>query len=104
MDTVDNDVRLIQCIEKTPGENLPYGFDWTDWLAGDTIASSSWSIPAGLTVGVASYTTVATAQKLSGGTVGVMYDCVNTITTATGNIGERTLQIQMVTNKGTGEI
>jgi len=40
-----------------------YGFDVTKWLAGDTIESRTWSVPAGLTKG----------QEIADGPVSVVF-------------------------------
>ena len=34
---------------KDPNTLKDYTIDWTLWLNGDTIATSSWSVPAGIT-------------------------------------------------------
>ncbi len=80
---------------KDPSAELVYTVNWasedgtndggssdTGWLQGDTIATSTWIVPDGLTAGVESKTTTQAAIKLSGGTVGQTYTVVNRITTA----------------------
>ena len=83
---------------KDPSSVLKYGFDWTDWLNGDTISTggsgSSWTVsPAGLSVVGSSKTTTTTTVTLSGGDVGVTYLVTNTIVTAGGETDQRTLVI-----------
>lgn len=87
---------------KDPDEVLDYGWDWTDWLAGDTISTSIWTSPAGITVGnggngapVPSNTTTTTKVWLLGGTAGLNYTLTNRITTAAGRTGDRSLVIQV---------
>lgn len=87
--------------QKTPNANKDYGFDWTDWLTGpdgssaDTIASSAWTVPAGLTAGAVAFTATQSTQYLSGGSIGQDYVVTNKITTSAGRIEERSLRIQV---------
>lgn len=74
---------------KDPGDTLDYGWDWFEWLEGDTIATSTWAIPAGITnsgesgpVVLTNPDRVTTSVFISGGTVGVVYTITNTITTS----------------------
>ena len=84
---------------KDPNATLPYSIDWgANWLGSDTIAASSWTVPAGLTQVSSSFTTKIATVVISGGVAGQSYDIVNRITTTLGYIDERTLTIQ-VSNK-----
>ena len=79
---------------KDPSERLDYQEDWSDWLDSDTISSSIWSVPTGLTqYGSATSTTTVATIWLSGGTHGQEYLVTNTVTTAGGRIGERSIKI-----------
>ena len=62
------------------------GINWTNWLAqiGSTISGSSWTVPAGLTTGATSNTTLRTYITLSGWSAGSSYTVYNTISTASG--------------------
>lgn len=61
---------------------------------GDTIATASWSLPAGITNVAESNTTTTASVKISGGVIGVKYDCVVTITTTTSaETFERTVEL-----------
>jgi hypothetical protein len=80
---------------KDPAAKLDYQFDWNDWLVGDTIASSSWVVPAGLTNVNDSFTAQTTTIRLSGGTHGVNYECVNHIITASGQEDDRSITIHV---------
>jgi hypothetical protein len=81
--------------EKDPSAFLDYAVDWASWLGSDTIQSSTWSVPAGLTQEAATNTAAAATIWLSGGTDGAIYRVVNHITTAGGRADERTLTIRM---------
>jgi hypothetical protein len=79
---------------KDPDAVLDYGFDWSDWLDGDTISTSSWTIaPATLTKKSDSLTTTTTTIWLSGGTVDVVYTVTNRIVTAGGRTEDRSFEI-----------
>jgi hypothetical protein len=54
-----------------PDAVLDYTIDWSQWLGdGETIAASTWDVPAGLTEVDESETTTATSVRVSGGTAG----------------------------------
>ena len=79
---------------KDPSAILDYGFDWVDWLDGDTISTSSWSVsPVGLTASPNTKTSTTTTVWLSGGAVGSTYQVTNTIVTAVGRTDQRTLLV-----------
>jgi len=80
-------------VEKDPDAVLDYGFDWSEWLDDDTIVTSDWTIPAGLTENSASNTTTTTTVWLSGGLAGGVYDCTNRIVTTAGRTDDRTLRV-----------
>lgn len=87
-------------LKKGDEEILIYGFDWSDWLVDDTIATSTWRVPVGLSeVSTQSNDTIASI-KLGGGTIDESYEVVNIITTATSTeTAERTLRIVVVSDK-----
>jgi len=87
---------------KDPQAVLDYGFDWSDsdnggpWLeTGDTVSTSTWDVPAGITKDSDSKTTTATTIWLSGGTVGAKYKITNHIVTVNGRTDERSFYIKM---------
>ena len=77
---------------KDPLAVKDYTVDWSAWLGSDTIATSSWSLPSGITK--VSDSIISSSTKtliwLSGGTIANDYECYNTITTA-GNRTERAM-------------
>lgn len=79
--------------EKDPNEVLDYSVNWTNWLGTDTISTSTWVVPTGITGGTESTTTVLATIWLSGGSTGSRYDLVNRIVTAGGRTADRTLSI-----------
>lgn len=91
----------MQCARftKDPDATLDYGIDWTNWLeTGDSIASSAWEVPTGLTLTSQSNTNNKTLVWLSGGTVGTTYTVRNRITTASTppRVEDRSILIQVI--------
>jgi hypothetical protein len=80
---------------KTPAEVLDYGFDWSAWLDGDTIVSSEWTVPSGLTAGESNFSLTETVVWISGGRPSVEYMVANRIWTVGGKTKERFLTIQV---------
>lgn len=66
---------------KEPTDVTDYEIDWSDWLpTGVSIATSTWTVPAGITKVTDSDTDTTTLIRLSGGTWGETYELINTIT------------------------
>ena len=84
---------MIRFTEKDPSDIRDYSFDWTRVLAtadpDDTIATSTWTIPAGLTKDSEANTTTTTRVWVRGGTAGENYTVTNRVTTAGGRTLER---------------
>ena len=83
---------------KDPNAVLDYGFDWEDedYLAsGETISTSTWTIPSGLTEGTSSNSDTQTSVWISGGTEGTDYHIVNHIVTSAGREDDRTHVIKV---------
>lgn len=78
---------------KDPQSVLDYQIDWSKWLRGDTIASSTWTVRAGITKTDEDFTDTTATIWLSGGTVGMSYLLTNTITTVGGRTDERSIQV-----------
>lgn len=88
-------------IAKDPDAKLPYGRDWSDWLAdGDTIASATWSIApqavGGLTVNADKSGVVGPIAYvfLEGGAAGVTYAVTCRVVTASGLQDDRTFDVR----------
>ena len=78
--------------DKDPNAILDYGCDWSTWLeTGDTISTSTWTVPSGLTKVRDSKTPTSTTIWLSGGVLGVTYTLVNHVVTAGGRKEDQTL-------------
>lgn len=85
--------------EKDPQAVLDYSVDWTDFLeTNETIFSSQWFNPEGITVDSNGHTDKVATVWLSGGTLGQSYELVNRITTDNNpaRVDERTIIISIV--------
>jgi hypothetical protein len=82
---------------KDPSAAVPYTIDWgTKWLIGsDTIASSTWTVPSGITKVSDTHDTKTCTIKLSGGTAGQEYVIANKIVTVGGITDERSFTIRV---------
>jgi len=87
---------------KDPQGVLDYGFDWNDsdnggpWLeTGDTITTSTWKVPTGITKDSDSNTDTTTTIWLSGGTVGATYKITNRIVTVDGRTTDRSFYVKV---------
>lgn len=81
---------------KDPDAVLDFVVDWTSWLqASETISTSTFIVPAGITKNSESNTSLKATVWLSGGTNGNVYRLVNRITTNQGRTNDRTLEIRV---------
>ncbi|MFI2761435.1 hypothetical protein ACH5A3_21575 [Streptomyces echinatus] len=81
---------------KDPSALLDYSWDWSAWLAevADIIVSATITVPSGLTaVGPPAIGDTIVTQRVSGGSVDVVYAVTCRITTAGGLIDERSLYL-----------
>ena len=95
---------------KDPQETVSMLIKWTDWLNGDTISASTWTVtgnesPVTLSVSsnaIQSDTTVSpnlsnqwTNATVTSGTSGITYTLTNNVITATGLVGERSITVKV---------
>lgn len=80
---------------KDPNAILDYQINWATWLGSDTIDTSTWTVPTGITRTSATNTTTTATIWLSGGTSGTDYDLLNRIVTAGGRTEDRTITIRV---------
>lgn len=84
----------IAVFVKSPTAVKDYALRWTDWLNGDSIATSAWAVVAGtMVVGVTSLGGDLTLVWLSGGAAGENCLATNTITTVGGRTETSTIQL-----------
>ena len=80
-------------ISKDESDVAIFSCNWEPRLPdGSTLATSSWSIGAGLTYvsDAIAAGALKTTVKVSGGTAGQLYPCINTVTTSDGETLSRT--------------
>jgi hypothetical protein len=81
---------------KDPSSVLDFGFDWSDWLdSDDSVSTSTWNVPTGITDDSDTSTSTTTTIWLSGGTVGSKYKITNRIVTANGRTVERSFYVKV---------
>lgn len=80
---------------KEPTEVLDYRIDWSDWLDGLTISTSTWAVPSGVTSEDETNTSTITLIRLSGGTWGETYELQNTIVASNGETETRSILIKI---------
>lgn len=85
----------LQTFIKDPDAVLDYVGDWSAWLGTDTIATSTWSVPSGITKDSDTKSATTTLIWLSGGTAGQSYQITNHIITMGGRTDERTITIKV---------
>jgi hypothetical protein len=81
---------------KDPDAVLDYSVDWSKWLAGDQIETSTWFV-SGPTLQSAddSNTPTRTTAWLAGGVAGQSYTVTNRIITSGGRTDDRSFTIQV---------
>lgn len=86
---------MTKAIDNAPTEFQDWTIDWSKrGLGTDTIATSVWSKTGGgtdYTISNTSFTNTTTTMWLTGGTLGVVYQITNTITTAGGRTMRETV-------------
>ncbi len=82
---------------KDPDAVLDYSVDWSAWLAGDQIATSSWLLEEGALLEVVSdaKTMTKTTVWLRGGQKGTTYLVTNRIVTMGGRTDDRTITVKV---------
>jgi hypothetical protein len=82
---------------KDPNSTKDYLWDWSQWLGDDTITTSTFLVPTGITLESDAHTAKTATVWLSGGTEGATYEVTNRITTAGGRIDDRTMRLTVRT-------
>lgn len=83
-------------IQKDPDSTAQYDVEWADYLGADTLSTSSWVVPTGLTqADGGSISGTITRVKLSGGTVGCDYLVTNRVVTVGGITEDRSFLVQV---------
>lgn len=100
--------KIWKTFDKDPDAVKPYVVDWANggpnnagtldigYLQGDTILTSTWIVPSGITKDSDSNTTTAATIWLSGGTDGEPYELTSAIVTVAGITDHRTILINVL--------
>lgn len=81
---------------KDPGATLDFAIDWSiNLVPGDTITSTTWTVPGGLTKVKDSVAGAKAVVWLAGGTAGQIYTVTCRIVTAQERIDERAIAIRV---------
>jgi hypothetical protein len=83
-------------LTKSPADVLDYIFDYSTWLGTDTIDTSAWKVPSGITVNSNTKTSNTTTVWIAGGQIGQDYKVENTITTIGGRTKVQTFDLSVV--------
>lgn len=86
---------------KDPDAVLDYTVDWNGaaalggpWLqTSETITTSTWIVPVGITQNSTSNTTTTATIWLSGGTAGTTYEVTNRVVTNQGRTNDHTIRV-----------
>lgn len=85
---------------KDPGAVLDYSVDWgAEYLAGDVLTASDWSVAPEETDGVivvgSDFDASSATVKVSGGIAGRIYRLVNRVVTEGGRLDERSVVLRV---------
>lgn len=84
----------VGVFNKDPNAVLDFYLDYTDWLEGaDTLASTAWTIPGGITKDSDTVTASLVGIWLSAGVDATTYDLLCRVTTTAGRIDDRTVRV-----------
>jgi hypothetical protein len=81
--------------EQDPDSILDYEYSWAGMLSGDTIATSQFLLPDGMTEESSSNTDTTATIFVGGGSCGSTYRVTNRITTAGGRTLDKTIRIRI---------
>lgn len=80
---------------KDPDEVLDYQIDWSARLEADTITTSTWTVPDGITKNSDGKSNTATTIWLSGGVEGQTVTLINRIVTAGGRTMDQSVKLKI---------
>ncbi len=85
---------------KHPDATLDYAVDWgTDYLSGEALATSDWSVeadePGGVVIATSSFDLLVATVMVSGGATGHIYRLTNQVTTTDGRDDSRSIMLRV---------
>lgn len=86
---------ILKWPDKDPDEVLDYQIDWSARLGDDTISTSTWIVPSGITKTSDSKTDATATIWLSGGALGGAYDFTNRVVTAGGRTMDQSVRVKV---------
>lgn len=81
---------------KSPNERVTFSVNWASYLNSDTITSSVWIVPTGVTQVSVSNTNTQANIMIQGGTLGKIYRLLNRITTSSNEIVDQSIDIEII--------
>ena len=81
---------------KSPSERVTFSVNWAAYLNTDTITSSVWVVPTGVTQVSVTNTTSQANIMLQGGTLGKIYRLLNRITTSANEIVDQSIDVEII--------
>jgi hypothetical protein len=81
--------------EKDPNSRTDFAFDWSADLEGDTLETSEFLLPDGLTQESVFLEDTRTAIFVSGGSAGSVYRITNRVTTSGGRAWDKTIYVKV---------
>lgn len=85
---------------KHPDATLDYAVDWgTDYLSGEALATSDWSVdptePGGVAIASNAFDLLTTSVTVAGGNNGHIYRLTNHVTTTNGRDDSRSIMLRV---------
>lgn len=81
---------------KDPDEVISFGVDWSEYLGAETVTSSNWTVPSGVTKVGQTLVGRQANVTISGGTLGAIYRITNRITTSAGETVDQSIDIEII--------
>lgn len=83
-------------VVQDPSSRILRALNYADWLQqGDSISTSTWTLPPALTLVASSHTTTLALFTITGGVDGQNYEVTNRITTTKGDWDDKTILIKV---------
>lgn len=81
---------------KDPDEVISFGVDWSEYLGAETVTSSNWTVPSGVTKVGQTLVGKQANVTISGGTLGTVNRITNRITTSAGETVDQSIDIEII--------
>lgn len=81
---------------KDPDEVISFGVDWSEYLGAETVTSSNWTVPSGVTKVGQTLVGKQANVTISGGTLGTVNRITNRVTTSAGETVDQSIDIEII--------